>query len=68
MDRANEVYEHLRNGNCITDVPQLNTTNDQLDFELAERMDELMGSFMEWDFENDTLGFLQIAKEALNPE
>uniref|UniRef100_A0A914PYD7 DNA mismatch repair proteins mutS family domain-containing protein n=1 Tax=Panagrolaimus davidi TaxID=227884 RepID=A0A914PYD7_9BILA len=68
VDRSNEVYEHLKSGKSLLDVPQQNPAAEQQDFMLAQRMDDLMATFLEWDLTNDPLGFLKIAKEALSPD
>lgn len=65
VDRANEIYEHLRKGENLINAPRKCSAAEQLDFALAQQMDELMGTFRDWDLENDPIGFLQIAQEAL---
>uniref|UniRef100_A0AC34GK18 DNA mismatch repair proteins mutS family domain-containing protein n=1 Tax=Panagrolaimus sp. ES5 TaxID=591445 RepID=A0AC34GK18_9BILA len=55
VERANEVYEHLRIGKSLIDLPQKNCAAEQRDFVLAERMDDLMGNLRDWDLKNDPI-------------
>lgn len=68
VNRANQVYDHLKEGKTLVDIPQEFLKEDEETFWLAEKMESLMDAFMEWDLTTDPLGFLKLSKITLTNE
>ncbi|EYC43627.1 hypothetical protein Y032_0487g2349 [Ancylostoma ceylanicum] len=65
VDRANEVYEHVRGGNALTELSCVDSDEERKNRWLARRMQGILPDFEDFDVDHGLDGLLDLIGESL---
>ncbi|KAI1707352.1 mutS domain V domain-containing protein [Ditylenchus destructor] len=65
VDRADEVYLHLKAGSSLAEMERKNKAEEEHFQWLASQMKSILDDFLSWNMDDNALGFLDLAQQVL---